>query len=693
MAGRAVHQLGADGSPLRSRSPAPAPPAPQDREIRLLRPGRTRWEFGRRPASPVRQDGRHSLGTPHGPGLGPAPPARRNPACRGPKWLASLIERPGLSPMAGMTGRLEVRGGRSTAGLARRIQTWLRRFGPEGFAVELRPDRVPRLVREAKDRLDDAAADDPYRPRAESFRAWSGPRCYLEPPPVGRRPRWGARRPSRGRGGTGRRTGFRFQWRKSWGFESLRPHQPAWFRIAPASRSAAREPRSGRMSSNRTGTIDHAGDRNPVRGLEARIQGRAPGQAELEQRLDDRARRPQGQGPHQRLPSRQGAGRASARASMAARSWPTCVQNAVNEANRKIVDDNSLKLALEPQVEFPERQGRDREGAWTPRATSPSRSRSRCCRTSSSADLADVQLDEAGRRGRRRARSTKRSSAWPRRTAPFAARARAPRPPTATASSIDFVGTHRRRARSRAARARTSTVELGSSSSSRASRTSSSAPRPARQRTVKVDVPGELRRPTHLAGKAAEFDVTVKEVAGAGRARRSTTSSPRASAWKSLDKLQGRDPRRDRSATTTPQLAPQAEAGSCSTRSTASTPSSCRRPGRAGIRGRLGAGRGRHEDRRQDLRGRGHHRGGGARRVPQDRRAPRSPRPGACAVGEKADIKVSDDEVTQALVERVRQFPGQEKQVWEFYRKNPQALAELRAPIFEEKVVDHILAR
>lgn len=60
-------------------------------------------------------------------------------------------------------------------------------------------------------------------------------------------------------------------------------------------------------------------------------------------------------------------------------------------------------------------------------------------------------------------------------------------------------------------------------------------------------------------------------------------------------------------------------------------------------------------------------------------------------VGESADIKVADDEVTQALVERVRQYPGQEKQVWDFYRQNPQALAEIRAPLFEEKVVDHIL--
>ncbi len=60
-------------------------------------------------------------------------------------------------------------------------------------------------------------------------------------------------------------------------------------------------------------------------------------------------------------------------------------------------------------------------------------------------------------------------------------------------------------------------------------------------------------------------------------------------------------------------------------------------------------------------------------------------------IGDGAKIQIADEEVTQALIERARQYPGQEKQVWEFYRKNPQALAELRAPIFEEKVVDHLL--
>jgi trigger factor len=60
-------------------------------------------------------------------------------------------------------------------------------------------------------------------------------------------------------------------------------------------------------------------------------------------------------------------------------------------------------------------------------------------------------------------------------------------------------------------------------------------------------------------------------------------------------------------------------------------------------------------------------------------------------IGEKNQIKVTDEEVNRAAVDRARQFPGQEQQVWDHYRKNPQALASLRAPIFEEKVIDFLL--
>jgi len=60
-------------------------------------------------------------------------------------------------------------------------------------------------------------------------------------------------------------------------------------------------------------------------------------------------------------------------------------------------------------------------------------------------------------------------------------------------------------------------------------------------------------------------------------------------------------------------------------------------------------------------------------------------------IGDKNQIKVEDEEVNRALMERLRQFPGQEREAYEFYQKNPQAMAELRAPIFEDKVVDFIL--
>jgi trigger factor len=59
-------------------------------------------------------------------------------------------------------------------------------------------------------------------------------------------------------------------------------------------------------------------------------------------------------------------------------------------------------------------------------------------------------------------------------------------------------------------------------------------------------------------------------------------------------------------------------------------------------------------------------------------------------IGEQADVKIADEELQRGLMEKARQYPGQEKQVFEFYRNNPQALVEIRGPIFEQKVVDHI---
>ncbi|MTH96934.1 trigger factor [Roseibium sp. RKSG952] len=60
-------------------------------------------------------------------------------------------------------------------------------------------------------------------------------------------------------------------------------------------------------------------------------------------------------------------------------------------------------------------------------------------------------------------------------------------------------------------------------------------------------------------------------------------------------------------------------------------------------------------------------------------------------IGEKNSIQVTEEEIQKALYDRIRQFPGQEQQVFDFYRNNQQALASLRAPIYEEKVVDYML--
>lgn len=61
-------------------------------------------------------------------------------------------------------------------------------------------------------------------------------------------------------------------------------------------------------------------------------------------------------------------------------------------------------------------------------------------------------------------------------------------------------------------------------------------------------------------------------------------------------------------------------------------------------------------------------------------------------IGEKAGVQVSDDELQRSLFEQIRRVPqSQQQQVYDFYRNNPGALANIRAPLFEEKVVDHLL--
>ena len=60
-------------------------------------------------------------------------------------------------------------------------------------------------------------------------------------------------------------------------------------------------------------------------------------------------------------------------------------------------------------------------------------------------------------------------------------------------------------------------------------------------------------------------------------------------------------------------------------------------------------------------------------------------------IGKTAEVKVSDAEVTQAIMRQARQYPGQERAFFDFVRQNEGALAQIRAPLFEDKVVDYVL--
>ncbi|WP_299863064.1 trigger factor [uncultured Hoeflea sp.] len=60
-------------------------------------------------------------------------------------------------------------------------------------------------------------------------------------------------------------------------------------------------------------------------------------------------------------------------------------------------------------------------------------------------------------------------------------------------------------------------------------------------------------------------------------------------------------------------------------------------------------------------------------------------------IGEDAGVQVSDEELQRSLFEQVRKFPGQEQEIYEYFQKTPGAVASLRAPIFEEKTIDHMM--
>ena len=362
------------------------------------------------------------------------------------------------------------------------------------------------------------------------------------------------------------------------------------------------------------------------------------------------------------------------------------VQNAVNEANRRIIEDNSLKLALEPKVDMTGDQA-EVEKALDAKGDLDFTVAVEVLPSFDLADLSDVLLtkqvatvsdEDLGTAVDRMAKQNRafadkedgEAADGDRLTIGFVGRIDGEPFEGGTAEDID--------------------LEIGSGSFIPGFEEQLVGAKVGEERKVAVTFP-ENYGSTALAGKAAEFDVTVKSIKAPGE---TVVDDELAKGFgmESLEKLQeavrgaiGRDYEAQAR-----RKLKKALLDALDTKYAFDLPPGLVDQEFNAVWSQVeadmkdGAKTFADEDTTEE----------GAR-AEYRRIAERRVRLGLvlAQVGEKADIKVTDEEVDRALVERVRQYPGQERQVWEFYQKNPGAKAELRAPIFEEKTVDHILGQ
>ncbi len=361
------------------------------------------------------------------------------------------------------------------------------------------------------------------------------------------------------------------------------------------------------------------------------------------------------------------------------------VQNAVNEANRKIIEENSLKLAYEPQVQFPENK-EEVEKAMDAKADLAFTVALEVLPTFEIADVSDVavtkpvaevteaEVQEALER------MAKQNLPYEAKDGPAAQGDRV---------AVDFVGRMDGQ-EFQGGTAEDIKVELGSNTFIPGFEEQLVGLQAGDTKLVKVTFP-ENYTATHLAGKEAEFDVTVKEVQAPGEIRIDDELA-KGFGMESLDKLKDAVRgaiQRDFDAQSRRKVKKEL-LDALDAKYGFELPPSLVEQEFKGVWSQVEADLKRNNRTFADEGTTEEEAKAEYRRI-----AERRVRLGLvlAQIGEKADIKISDDEVTQALVERVRQFPGQEKQVWEYYRKNPQAMAEVRAPLFEEKVIDHVLTQ
>ena len=361
------------------------------------------------------------------------------------------------------------------------------------------------------------------------------------------------------------------------------------------------------------------------------------------------------------------------------------VQNAVNEANRKIVEDNGLKLAYEPQIQFPENKD-EVEKAMDAKGDLAFTVALEVLPNFDLVDLSDVSVRKPVAQvadaeiNESLERMAKQNVSFETKDGESANGDRV---------VVDFVGridgTEFEGGAGQDIR-----VELGSNTFIPGFEEQLLGLKAGDAKLVKVAFPANYMA-AHLAGKDTEFDVTVKEVQAPGELKIDDELA-KGFGMESLDKLKDavRDAmQRDFDAQSRRKVKKEL-LDALDDKYSFELPPSLVEQEFAAVWSQVETdmrnnGRTFEDESTTEEEARAEYRKIAERRV----------RLGLvlAQIGEKSDIKISDDEVTQALVERVRQYPGQEKQVWEFYQKNPQALAEIRAPLFEEKVVDQILSQ
>jgi trigger factor len=361
------------------------------------------------------------------------------------------------------------------------------------------------------------------------------------------------------------------------------------------------------------------------------------------------------------------------------------LQNAVNEANRKIVEDNNLKLAHEPQIQFPESQ-EEVEKAMEAKGDLAFTVALEVLPVFELADLSDVTVKKpvADVTDAEITESLERMAKQNRSFEPKEGAA-----VDGDRVVVDFVGridgTEFEGGNGEDIR-----VELGSNTFIPGFEDQLLGLKAGDTKLVKVTFPVNYMA-AHLAGKDAEFDVTVKEVEAPGELKIDDEMA-KGFGMESLDKLKDaiRDAiKRDFDAQSRRKVKKDLLDSLDAKYSFELPPTLVEQEFAAvwsQVVGDMKSNNRTFEDESTtEDEAKAEYRKIAERRV----------RLGLvlAQIGEKTDIKISDDEVTQALIERVRQYPGQERQVWEFYQKNPQALAEIRAPLFEEKVVDQILSQ